>query len=83
MVMSNFVNPLLSDSDFLNPMNRGPNRMTKSNGAEVELPSTLDLPKGEKGDDSPKLNRKAQNDLVETETRGVPLNSKWTFWLDK
>jgi len=32
---------------------------------------------------SPQLDAKAQDSLAGTEARGVPLNTKWTFWLDK
>ncbi|ESP01001.1 hypothetical protein LOTGIDRAFT_140053 [Lottia gigantea] len=33
--------------------------------------------------DSPQLNRKALNELGSVEEKGVPLNTSWTFWLDK
>jgi len=32
---------------------------------------------------SPRLDRKARASISEAESHGVPLNTKWTFWLDK
>jgi len=32
---------------------------------------------------SPQLTRKALSSIDETESQGVPLNTPWTFWLDK
>ena len=32
---------------------------------------------------SPNLDSHAQDTLTKAESRGVPLNTKWTFWLDK
>jgi hypothetical protein len=32
---------------------------------------------------SPQLTRKALDSIEETESSGVPLNTPWTFWLDK
>ena len=32
---------------------------------------------------SPKLPRAVQNTLPSTEAEGVPLNTPWTYWLDK
>ncbi|KAK7496691.1 hypothetical protein BaRGS_00012098 [Batillaria attramentaria] len=36
-----------------------------------------------KGVESPKLARKAINEIASVEETGVPLNTSWTFWLDK
>ena len=33
--------------------------------------------------ESPKLGRKAVNEITDIEQTGVPLQSPWTFWLDK
>jgi len=78
MLASEFVNPLLSDSDIAR-MNR---RVTRQQVAKEELPPSLtDIPTN--GNESPRLDRKAQTDLNEAELKGVPLNTKWTFWLDK
>ncbi|KAK2165283.1 hypothetical protein LSH36_52g02025 [Paralvinella palmiformis] len=32
---------------------------------------------------SPKLTRTTINDIEKTETSGIPLNTNWTFWIDK
>lgn len=47
--------------------------------------STVDAVKDEQiqGVDSPKLARKTINEISDVEKNGVPLNTSWTFWLDK
>ena len=35
------------------------------------------------GNESPKLGRKAMDEITDHEQSGVPLQSPWTFWLDK
>ena len=35
------------------------------------------------GGESPKLGRKAMDEITDHEQSGVPLQSPWTFWLDK
>jgi len=32
---------------------------------------------------SPQLSRKTLDSIGETESNGIPLNTTWTFWLDK
>jgi len=32
---------------------------------------------------SPQLCRKTLDSIDETESNGIPLNTTWTFWLDK
>jgi len=32
---------------------------------------------------SPQLSRKTLDSIDETESNGIPLNTTWTFWLDK
>lgn len=83
MLATEFINPLLSDSDIAKlTMNRGTGRVTRSSANSEELPMALtDIPTN--GNESPRLDRKAQDSLSEAELKGVPLNSKWTFWLDK
>jgi hypothetical protein len=88
MLATEFMNPLLSDSDIANriKMNRGvsTSRVTRSTAPPAELPPSLSEPiPTNEGDDSPKLDRKAHDSLNEAELKGVPLNTKWTFWLDK
>jgi len=36
-----------------------------------------------KQSDSPQLCRKTLDSIDETENNGIPLNTTWTFWLDK
>ena len=83
MLAAEFVNPLLSDSDIAKlRMNRAGRVTRAQESASRELPSSLtDIPTN--GSDSPRLDRKAHDSLNEAEQKGVPLNSKWTFWLDK
>jgi hypothetical protein len=33
--------------------------------------------------DSPRLGRKAMDEITDSNNTGVPLESPWTFWLDK
>ncbi|CBY20311.1 unnamed protein product [Oikopleura dioica] len=80
MVMSNFMNPLCSEHERATLLMSRPIRQKPA----IDLGSQLgESPGAGSGSDSPRLTRKTQGELNEAESKGVPLNSKWTFWLDK
>ena len=82
MLATEFINPLLSDREVavLAMSRAGGGRASRSTVAE--LPQSLsNIPTT--GSDSPRLDRKTHDSLSEAELKGVPLNTKWTFWLDK